>query len=78
MPKKKRAKNLALTFDPAAPPSAEGQALLDALRNNLSLLGEIAMRYEISNKPQRPEAPPSIRTPGDIHSLLGPEMSHLA
>ena len=76
--KKKQAKNLALTFDPASPPSAEGQALLDALRSNLSLLGEIAMRYEISNMPERPENPPSIVTPGDIHSLLGPEMSHLA
>ena len=76
--KKKQAKNLAFTFDPASPPSAEGQALLDALRSNLSLLGEIAMRYEISNKPQRPEDPPSINTPGDIHTLLGPEMSSLA
>ena len=76
--KKKQAKNLTLTFDPAAPPSAEGQALLDALRSNLSLLGEIAARYEVNNKPERPEAPPSIGTPGDIHSLLGPEMSALA
>ena len=79
MPKKKQqAKNLALTFDPASPPSAEGQALLDALRSNLSLLGEIAMRYEISNMPERPQDPPRIGTPEDIHSLLGPEMSALA
>ena len=76
--KKKQAKTLALTFDPASPPSAAGQALLDALRSNLSLLGEIAMRYEISNMPQRPEDPPSVTTPDDIHRLLGPEMSHLA
>ena len=76
--KKKQAKNLALTFDPASPPSAEGQALLDTLRSNLSLLGEIALRYEISNMPERPEDAPSIRTPGDIHNLLGPEMSALA
>ena len=59
--KKKQAKNLTLTFDPAAPPSAEGQALLDALRSNLSLLGEIAARYEVNNKPERPEAPPLHR-----------------
>ena len=79
MPRKKQqTKNLALTFDPASPPSAEGQALLDALRSNLSLLGEIAVRYEVSNKPPRMEDPPSISTPGDIHNLLGPEMSNLA
>ena len=68
--KRKQTKNLAFTFDPASPPSAEGQALLDALRSNLSLLGEIAARYEVNNKPERPEDPPSIGTPGDIHSLL--------
>ena len=28
--RKKKAKNLAFSFDPASPPSAEGQALLDA------------------------------------------------
>ena len=76
--KKKQTKNLEFTFDPASPPSAEGQALLDALRSNLSLLGEIAMRYEVNNKPERPEDPPSIGSPRDIHSLLGPEMSSLA
>ena len=76
--KKKQTKNLAFTFDPASPPSAEGQALLDALRSNLSLLGEVAMRYEVNNKPQRPGDPPSIGSPRDIHSLLGPEMSNLA
>ena len=69
--KKKQAKNLALSFDPASPPSAEGQALLDALRSNLSLLGEIAIRYEVNVKPERPEDPPSIGSPKDIHSLLG-------
>ena len=76
--KKKQTKNLEFTFDPASPPGAEGQALLDALRSNLSLLGEIAMRYEVNNKPERPEDPPSIGSPRDIHSLLGPEMSSLA
>ena len=79
MPRKKnQAKNLALTFDPASPPSAEGQALLDALRSNLSLLGEIAMRYEISNMPERPDDLPSISGPSDVYALLGPEMSSLA
>ena len=52
--------------------------LLNALRINLSLLGEIAMRYEVETKPERPDDPPSIVTPKDIHRLLGPEMSGLA
>ena len=52
--------------------------LLNALRINLSLLGEIAMRYEVETKPERPDAPPSIITPQDVHRLLGPEMSALA
>jgi len=76
--KKKQTKNLAFSFDPASPPSAEGQALLDVLRSNLSLLGEIAMRYEVNAMPERPEDPPSVGSPRDIHRLLGQEMSSLA
>jgi len=76
--KRKQTKNLTFSFDPASPPGAEGQALLDALRSNLSLLGEIAIRYEVNAMPERPEDPPSIGSPGDIHNLLGPEMSSLA
>ena len=57
---------------------AEGQALLDALRNNLNLLGEIALRYGVETQPQRANAPPSIGTPDDVHKLLAPEMSGLA
>ena len=54
-------------------------ALLDALRSNLHLLGEIAMRYEVATKPERPkEDLPSITTPHDVYDLLGPEMSALA
>ena len=52
--------------------------LLNALRINLSLLGEIAMRYEVETQPERPDAPPSITTPDDVHKLLAPEMSELA
>ena len=55
-----------------------GQALLDALRSNLNLLGEIAMRYDVETQPERSDDPPSITTPKDVHSLLGPEMSRLA
>ena len=53
-------------------------ALLEALRSNLHLLGEIAMRYEVETQPERPEDPPSISCPDDVRRLLGPEMSGLA
>ena len=52
--------------------------LLNALRINLSLLGEIAMRYEVETQPERPDGPPSIITPKDVHTLLAPEMAGLA
>ena len=52
--------------------------LLDALRSNLNLLGEIAMRYQVETRPERSDDPPSINTPHDVHKLLGPEMSSLA
>ena len=59
-------------------PSAEGRAVLDALRSNLSLLGELAARYEVATKPEGPEDRPSISTAQDIYDILGPEMSQLA
>ena len=52
--------------------------LLNALRINLSLLGEIAMRYEVETQPERTDDPPSIITPDDVHKLLAPEMAPLA
>lgn len=53
--------------------------LLDALRSNLNLLGEIAMRYEVETQPERPtEDLPSINTPKDVYDLLGKEMAALA
>ena len=57
---------------------AKDAVLLNALRINLSLLGEIAMRYEVETQPERSDDPPSITTPKDVHTLLGPEMSKLA
>ncbi len=57
---------------------SEGQALLDALRSNLDLLGEIALRYGVEVQPERSDAPPSVTTPDDVHRLLAPEMSGLA
>ena len=52
--------------------------LLEALRTNLSLLGELAVRYDVATKPEAPEDPPSINCPQDVHRLLGPEMAPLA
>ena len=54
-------------------------ALLDALRSNLHLLGEIAMRYEVETQPERPTGDlPAISCPEDVRRLLGPEMAPLA
>ncbi len=54
-------------------------ALLEALRSNLSLLGEIAMRYEVETQPERPTGDlPTISCPEDVRRLLGPEMAPLA
>ena len=54
-------------------------ALLEALRSNLSLLGEIAMRYEVETQPERPTGDlPAISCPDDVRKLLGPEMAPLA
>ena len=69
------------SLKPVEAPSSnpEGQALLAALRSNLSLLGELAMRYEVETQPERStEDLPSINTPQDVHDLLGKEMSALA
>ena len=52
--------------------------LLDALRANLNLLGELAVRYEVETQPEHPEDPPSISCPDDVRRLLGPEMAPLA
>ncbi len=65
------------TKDPSA---SSGQALLlEALRSNLHLLGEIAMRYEVETQPDHPRGDlPSISSPDDVCRLLGPEMAPLA
>ena len=52
---------------------------MKALRSNLHLLGEIAMRYEVETQPERPTGDlPSINCPEDVRRLLGPEMAPLA
>ena len=73
MPRKKPTKTadtLAVTL--------EGHAVLEALRSNLDLLGELAARYEVNFQPERPAEMPTISCPQDVHNLLGPEMSALA
>ena len=43
----------------------ERQALLDALRRNFSLLSELAVRYEVETRPERPRGhAPSSTGPG--------------
>ena len=56
----------------------EGHAVLEALRSNMSLLGELAMRYQVAVQPERPEEMPTIGCPQDVYDLLGPELSALA
>ena len=47
-------------------------ALLDALRTNLSLLGELEARYEVATKAERPaEDLPSINCPKMFTTCLG-------
>ena len=57
--------------------NAEQQALLDALRRNLNLLGELAIRYEVETRPERPLDMPTIYRPETVVNLLGEEMSRL-
>ena len=52
--------------------------LLEALRANMNLLGELAVRYDVATRPELPEDPPSIGCPEDVRKLLGPEMAPLA
>ena len=53
-------------------------AVLEALRANLHVLGELAMRYEVETKPERSNDASAIGSPQDVQRLLGPEMGALA
>ena len=53
-------------------------AVLEALRANLHVLGELAVRYEIETKPSQDDDAPAIGSPQDVQRLLGPEMGTLA
>ena len=81
MPRKKQAKQEAMPLSilgPAAPATPEGQAVLEALRSNLALLGELAARYDVAFQTERPADRPQINCPQDVHTLLAPEMGALA
>ena len=81
MPRKKTANETTIPLagmGPDAPANPEGEAVLEALRSNLDLLGELAARYEVAFRPDRPAVMPAIHSPQDVHNLLGPEMSTLA
>ena len=58
-----------------APPQAG--ALLEALRQNLHVLSELAVRYEVETDPGRADRGPSITCPEDVRRLLGEEMGAL-
>ena len=73
MPRKKQTK----TAD-TPPITLEGQAVLETLRSNMKLLGELAMHYQVAYQPERPAEMPTINCPQDVQSLLGPEMKDLA
>ena len=45
--------------------------LLEALRANLNLLGELAVRYDVATRPEGPEDLPAINCPEDVRRLLG-------
>ena len=53
-------------------------AVLEALRQNLHVLGELAVRYEVETLPERDPNAPALCSPGAVQRLLGPEMGALA
>ncbi len=60
----------------SAPEHAD--ALLEALRRNLHVLGELAVRYEVETLPERESDAPALCSPRDVQRLLGAEMGALA
>ena len=63
---------------PLTAPDPEGEAVLEALRANLSLLGELANRYQVAFRPERPDDMPLVCSPQDVYNLTAPEMERLA
>ncbi|MXY35841.1 MAG: hypothetical protein F4Y54_03565, partial [Dehalococcoidia bacterium] len=58
--------------------TAHTEALLEALRRNLHVLGELAVRYQVETLPERDPDAPDISSPEGVERLLGPEMETLA
>ena len=56
----------------------ERQELLTALRQNVSLLNELAIRYEVETRPERSREAEQIATSKQVFDLLRAEMSPLA
>ena len=52
--------------------------LLETLRRNVSILGELAVRYGVETHPPRPADPPAVYSPDAVRRLLAPEMGYLA
>ena len=59
-------------------PNQKGEMVLEALRCNMRLLGELAVRYEVNLQPEPTGDLPAMKSPQDVHDLLAPEMSALA
>ena len=67
------------TMQAETPSTSSGQALLlDALRRNLSLLGELAVRHEADTRPQPKADLPNISHADDVYRLVGREMAALS
>ena len=56
----------------------ERQELLIALRRNVSLLNELAIRYEVETRPHRSPKAEQISTSNQVFDLLRAEMTPLA
>ncbi len=51
--------------------------LLDTLRDNMNLLRELSLRYQVSAPTDGPDGLTTINCPQDIYNLLAPEMQSL-
>ena len=58
--------------------AGHADAVLEALRQNLHVLGELAVRYEVETKRARDADAIELCSPKAVQRLLGPEMGALA
>ena len=59
-------------------PEIEPSELLSALRRNVSLLNELAIRYDVETRPERDPERPALTNGQAVYDLLAPEMAQLA